>query len=89
MQKALMGGLLHECGKFSPPKDQIKLCEKYGIELTESELDMPALIHAKLGAYLAEHEYGITDREILDSITYHTSGRPDMSMLEKIVYNGD
>ncbi len=89
IQKALTAGLLHDCGKFSPPKDQIKLCEKYGIELTKSELDMPALIHAKLGAYLAEHEYGITDREILDSITYHTTGRPDMSMLEKIIFIAD
>ena len=37
----------------------------------------------------AEHEYGITDREILDSITYHTTGRPDMSMLEKIIFIAD
>lgn len=44
---------------------------------------MPALIHAKLGAYLAENEYGIKDREVLDAITYHTTGRPEMTMLEK------
>ena len=50
---------------------------------------MPALIHAKLGAYLAEREYGVTDREILDSIRYHTTGRPGMTMLEKIVYIAD
>ena len=50
---------------------------------------MPALIHARLGAYLAEHEYGIKDREILDAVTYHTTGRPGMSMLEKIIYIAD
>ena len=50
---------------------------------------MPALIHAKLGAYLAENEYGIKDREVLDAITYHTTGRPEMTMLEKILYIAD
>lgn len=50
---------------------------------------MPALIHAKLGAYLAEHEYGIRDESILNAITYHTTGRPDMTMLEKIIYIAD
>lgn len=89
IEKALTAGLLHDCGKYCPPKDQIRLCGKYGIRLTESELEMPALIHAKLGAYLAEHDYGITDREILDAITYHTTGRPGMTLLDKIIYIAD
>ena len=57
--------------------------KKYKITLTDLEHSMPALIHAKLGAYLAENEYGIKDREVLDAITYHTTGRPEMTMLEK------
>lgn len=89
IQKALTAGLLHDCGKFCSAKEQMKLCRKKEIELTKSEIEMPALIHAKLGAYLAEHEYGIKDRDILDAITYHTTGRPDMAMLEKIVYIAD
>lgn len=89
IQKALTAGLLHDCGKFCSPDEQIILCNKKGIKLSEAELAMPALIHAKLGAYLAEHKYHITDQEILDSITYHTTGRPGMSMLEKIIYIAD
>lgn len=89
IHKALTAGLLHDCGKYCPAKDQIKLCDKYNIELTKSELDMPALIHAKLGAHLAEHEYGIKDQEILDAVTYHTTGRPGMGILEKIIYIAD
>ena len=89
IQKALTAGLLHDCGKYCSVNAQIKLCGKYGIELTKSELDMPALIHAQLGAYLAEHEYGIKDPEILNAVAYHTTGRPGMSMLEKIVYIAD
>lgn len=89
IQKALTAGLLHDCGKYCPAEEQIRLCGRYGIDLTRSELEMPALIHARLGAYLAEHEYGIKDREILDAVTYHTTGRPGMSMLEKIIYIAD
>ncbi len=53
VEKALTAGLLHDCAKYCSAEDQIVLCRKHGIELTESELEMPALIHAKLGAYLA------------------------------------
>ena len=86
IQKALTAGLLHDCGKYCSSKDQIKLCRKYKISLTDSELEMPALIHAKLGAYLARHEYKIEDQDIIDAITYHTTGRPGMTLLEKIIY---
>ena len=61
VEQAMTAGLLHDCGKFCPAKEQIKLCKKNGISLTESEIEMPALIHAKLGAYLARHEYGVKD----------------------------
>ncbi len=89
IQKALTAGLLHDCGKYCSAKDQMKFCAKHQIPLTESERSMPALIHAKTGAYLARHEYGIKDSEILDSITYHTTGRPNMTLLEKIIYIAD
>lgn len=89
VQKAMTAGLLHDCGKYLSSKEQIHFCEKKKITLTESELEMPALVHAKLGAYLARHEYDINDAEILNAITYHTTGRPDMTLLEKIVYIAD
>lgn len=89
IRKAMTAGLLHDCGKYLSAEEQILLCRKKNISLTESELEMPALVHAKLGAYLARHEYGITDPDILDAITYHTTGRPDMTLLEKIVYIAD
>ena len=44
------------------------------------------VLHAKLGAYVASSKYDIKDEEILTAITYHTTGRPGMSLLEKIVY---
>ena len=50
---------------------------------------MPALVHAKLGAYLARHEYKVKDQDVLDAITCHTTGRPGMTLLEKIIYIAD
>lgn len=89
IRKAMMAGLLHDCGKFCSAKEQIEMCRTIGIGLSDSEIRMPALVHAKLGACLARFDYGIRDQEILDAITYHTTGRPDMTLLEKIIYIAD
>lgn len=89
VEKAMTAGLLHDCAKYCSSEEQIILCRKHGIKLTRSELDMPALVHAKLGAYLAHHKYKIKDKDILNAISYHTTGRPEMSLLEKIVYIAD
>ena len=86
---AQMAGLLHDCAKCIPNKKKLELCEKYMIELTDFEWTHPYLIHAKLGAYLAREKYGVRDAEILSAIRYHTTGRPDMSRLEKIIYIAD
>lgn len=89
MEAAMLAGLLHDCGKYGTGKEQIARCREYDIPLTESELQMPALVHAKLGAYLAEHEYGITEKEVLSAICFHTTGKADMTLLEKIIYIAD
>lgn len=89
INQAMFAGILHDCGKFCSAKEQIKLCKKYHLELTDAEKEIPALIHAKLGAYLARTEYEIEDEEILNAIRYHTTGRPQMSKLEKIIYLAD
>jgi len=86
---AQAAGLLHDCAKCIPNKKKIRLCEQHNIAITEFEKTHPFLIHAKLGAYIAEKKYNITDREILNAITWHTTGRPGMSMLEKIIYIAD
>ena len=86
---AQCAGLLHDCAKCIPNKKKIRICEQHGVELTDFERRNPFLIHAKLGAYIARVKYGVRDPEILSAITYHTTGRTNMSMLEKIVYIAD
>lgn len=86
---ARAAGLLHDCAKCIPNKKKLKLCESYQVPVTAFEKEHPFLLHAKLGAYVAKEKYGITNREILSAITWHTTGRPEMSLLEKIIYIAD
>lgn len=89
VEKAMLAGLLHDCAKCIPNDEKIRMCEKNDILITAVEYDSPYLLHAKLGAYLAETEYKVSDPEILHSIKVHTTGEPDMSLLDKIVYIAD
>lgn len=89
MTKAAVAGLLHDCAKCIPNAQKLKMCKKNGIEITAMEEKNPSLLHAKLGAYLAETVYGVTDPEILSAIRWHTTGKADMSLLDMIVYMAD
>ena len=90
VEKALVAGMLHDCAKCLSHKKQLELCAKNRIQLSDLETakDSP-LIHAKAGSILAKTEYGITDIDILHAICFHTTGRPQMSPLEKIIYIAD
>ena len=89
LEDAQVAGLLHDCAKCIPNKKKLKLCSQHNISVTAFEEEHPFLLHAKLGAYIARKKCDITDEEILSSITYHTTGRREMSLLEKIVYIAD
>ncbi len=89
LEKAELAGLLHDCAKYFMEQELIAKCRKHGIELTEGELKAPAVIHAKYGAYIAQTKYGIQDQEILSAIRCHTTGKPNMGMLDKILYIAD
>lgn len=89
IQTAQLAGLLHDCAKCIPNGKKLKLCEKHNIQMTEIERRNPFLLHAKVGAFLAMREYGITDKEIISAILNHTTGKPNMSLLDKIVYVAD
>lgn len=82
-------GLLHDCAKCIGEDEMIRLCEENGVEITVAERRSPFLLHAKAGAILARQEYGVTDREVLRAITWHTTGRPAMTLLEKIIFLAD
>ncbi len=80
--KAFLACLLHDVAKYIPQQDYI--C--YGFE----QGDLPdSVVHSFLGSHVARQDFDIEDEEILNAIAYHTTGRPDMTELEKIVYVAD
>ena len=89
LEKAMLAGLMHDCAKCMPNAKKLKAAEKNHLEITDLERKNPFMLHAKLGAFLAKKKYDIEDREILDAIRWHTTGKADMTTLEKIVYLAD
>ena len=89
IQKAELAGLLHDCAKCLDNDKKIQICKKHGIEISEAEQRNPFLLHAKVGGFLAKSKYKVEDEEIIDAVLYHTTGRPGMSLLEKIIYIAD
>lgn len=89
IQKARLAGLLHDCAKCLPTDEKLKKCEKLGLPINKSERLNPDLLHGKLGAYFARNKYNVTDTEILDAICYHTTGRPEMTLMDKIIFVAD
>ena len=87
--KARVAGILHDCAKHLTDEELISECEQYNLSISEAEAKSVYLLHAKVGAAYAKAKYGVWDKDILNAITYHTTGRPAMSMIEKIVFTAD
>ena len=88
-RKAIRAGLLHDCAKCMDDDKKISFCEKHNILFSDIERNNPYLLHAKVGSFLAMDTYQIEDTDILNAILNHTTGRPGMSTLEKIVFIAD
>lgn len=89
VEKARLTALLHDCAKHIGDEQKIALCREYGVSVSNAEQAEPSLLHAKCGAILAEYEYGVTDYDILHAIRVHTTGVPDMNLLDKIIFIAD
>ena len=76
-QKALLAGLLHDYAKLMPDKIILDYAKDYNIRITPEEKRFPHKLHAPIGAYLVEKEFGITDKEILRAIETHGIGSED------------
>ncbi len=87
-EKAATAGILHDITKKLKYDQQLQLLEKYGMICDSAELANPKLLHAITGAALARDLFGIDD-EIYGAIRWHTTGKPDMTLLEKIIYLAD
>lgn len=81
--RAILACALHDCGKYVP------LSSPLLAGFTPPEGVPAPVLHQYTGAYIAEHTFGIEDREVLEAIRYHTSGKENMSALGKLVLVAD
>jgi predicted HD superfamily hydrolase involved in NAD metabolism len=87
ISKASFAGRYHDIAKCFDPETMDGYILKYG--LPEGLLGNPALAHSKVGASILAHEFGVTDGDILDAVSYHTTARAGMSLLEELIYVAD
>lgn len=86
-EKAAFTGRYHDIAKCFDEKTMDENIKRYSLD--ESLLGNPALAHSKVGAAILEHEFGVTDEDILNAVRYHTTARKDMSLLEQITFVAD
>ena len=89
VEKAKLASILHDNARECTQDEMERLYSYYGYNVEINFQKEPALLHSKVGAILARTTYGIEDIEILNAIKYHTTGRRNMTMLEKIIFIAD
>lgn len=86
-EKAELAALLHDFCRNLTVEESNAYVRKYG--LAEKYLNNVSLAHSKIACRMLQEEYGVEDEEILHAVSNHTTGRPNMSVLEKIIYLAD
>ncbi|MEG0566346.1 MAG: bis(5'-nucleosyl)-tetraphosphatase (symmetrical) YqeK, partial [Hungatella sp.] len=89
LDEAEVAGLLHDCAKHYDDDAILRHCIKHNIPVSECELKAPAVLHAKYGAWMIQNQYGIQEDAILHAVACHTTGMPNMKLLDKILYVAD
>lgn len=88
-EKASIAGLLHDCAKDFDDDELLKYANQFDILLDGVLKHQKQLLHGVVGAEIARFEFKIEDNDIINAIKYHTTGKEDMSLLEKIIYIAD
>lgn len=88
-KKSEIAGLLHDITKNMPDLQQLEIIKKAGIALDEIQKESHKLLHAISGSIYVKERLKIDDEEIISAIRYHTTGKANMTLLEKIIYLAD
>lgn len=88
-EKAEIAGILHDSCKELDKEEMLQIINDSGIMLDVAEENSPKLWHAIAGYCYAKNALNIVDEDILNAIRYHTTGRANMSLLEKIIFIAD
>lgn len=87
--KAYFAGLTHDITKNTPYEEQLQIIENGDIILNSEEQNNKKLLHAISGSVYLRDEIKINDEEIISAVRYHTTGKDNMTLLEKIIYIAD
>ncbi len=87
--KAYLAGILHDCAKNLDDLELLSICADNEVKVTQIEQNRPFLLHSKAGVIVAKTRYHITDDEVLSAIRWHTTGKANMTDLEKIIFAAD
>ncbi len=87
--KAGIAGLVHDCARELERTQLLSCIEKEGIAADKLTLEVKELMHGPAAVHICRKVFGIEDEEILNAVRYHTTGRENMSLLEKIIYLSD
>lgn len=88
-EKAMLAGLIHDCAKNMGDEEILNIVKENGHEPDWIELNSPQLLHGMAAAIIAKQVMGVEDGPVLNAITCHTTGKANMTMLEKIIYVAD
>ena len=89
VDRLMIAGYMHDCAKCMSFEEQMQIAAENMIFLSDFQIQHPKLLHAVVGPFVARDQYGIFDREIQEAIRTHTTGAPNMSIFQKIVYVAD
>ena len=88
-KKAELAGWLHDCAKEMKLEEMQNIIDEQNLQVDEYMRSSRALLHGPAGSIMAKTIYGIKDRDIQNSIFFHTTGRPQMELLDKIIFLAD
>ena len=86
---ARLAGMLHDIARLYSEEDLIAQCERRGVSIDSFARQHPIVLHAPLGARLAQERFGVSDPEVLSAIAKHTLGARDMSLADCVLYLAD
>ncbi|HAE61084.1 MAG TPA: ribosome silencing factor [Eubacteriaceae bacterium] len=89
LKKTMIAAILHDCAKSFSREQMMDVLQKNGLKIDEVTYFETQLMHGVVGSILAKEKFGVDDEQILSAIRYHTTGKKNMTLLEKIIYLSD
>jgi len=87
-EAARLVGIVHDLAKEMPNEEKVEYCEKNNLPIDDIEAAHIGLLHGKIAAHFAKKEFGFSE-DLCSAIQYHTTGKANMSQLDKILYVAD